>query len=154
MGSVTNSFRTAYGLFYKARFRPIAMVIINIVVSVILVKYLGITGVILGTIISRLLTTAWLDPYVVYKYGFKDNVKEYYKTYLYYFLIFIISGGVLYYISSLFISKNIIIWIISAFITFVLYNLIIYILFHKTEEFNYFYEKGVKFIKNKIRKEA
>lgn len=154
MGSVTNSFRTAYGLFYKARFRPIAMVIINIVVSVILVKYLSITGVILGTIISRLLTTAWLDPYVVYKYGFKDNVKEYYKTYLYYFLIFIISGGVLYYISSLFISKNIIIWIISAFITFVLYNLIIYILFHKTEEFNYFYEKGVKFIKNKIRKEA
>ena len=154
MGYVTNSFRSAYGLFYKARFRPILMVIINIVVSVILVKPLGIAGVVIGTIVSRLLTVSWLDPYVIYKYGFKANVFEYYKTYIYYLLIFLISGGFIYYLTSFINMANILGWILGAIITFVLYNLIIYILFRKTEEFNYFYDKAIIFIKKLKKKEA
>lgn len=154
MQSVTNSFRTAYGLFYKARFRPIVMVVINIVVSVILAKPLGIAGVLIGTIVSRLLTVAWIDPYVVYKYGFKDKVTSYYKTYLYYFIIFIISGAGLYYLTSLLTINNIILWALTAIMIFVLYNLIIYLLFKNTSEFNYFYEKVISMIKKFTRKEA
>ena len=100
MQAVTNSFRSAYGLFYKAKFRPIVMVVINIVVSVMLVQSLGIPGVLIGTIASRLFTTAWLDPYIIYKYGFKDDVKEYYKNYLYYLFIACVSGAILYGITS------------------------------------------------------
>lgn len=147
MQSVTNSFRTAYGLFYKARFRPIAMVIINIIVSVILVKPLGIAGVLIGTIVSRLLTVAWLDPYVVYKYGFKDSPKDYYKEYIYYLIIFVVSCIGLYYVSYLFNMSNILIWIIVAIITFALYNVIIYVIFHRGENFKYFLEKGLNIIK-------
>ena len=151
MGYVTNSFRSAYGLFYKAKFRPILMVIINIVVSVILVKPLGIAGVLIGTIVSRLLTITWLDPYVIYKYGFKANVFEYYKTYIYYMIIFLISGGFIYYLTSFVNTNSIIGWIIGAIMTFGLYNLIVYVLFRKTEEFKYFYDKGINII-NKILK--
>ena len=154
MGAVTNSFRTAYGLFYKARFRPIAMVIINIVVSVILVKPLGIAGVLIGTIVSRLLTVAWLDPYVIYKYGFKANVIEYYKRYLYYLIIFLVSCGLIYYLSTFVNTNNIIIWIITALVSFNLYNIIIFILFGKKEEFKYFYDKFLGFIKKFIMREA
>ena len=71
MQSVTNSFRNAYGLFWIAKYRPIIMVIINIVISVVLVQLIGIEGVLIGTLISRLVTTAWLDPYIVHKYGFE-----------------------------------------------------------------------------------
>ncbi len=152
MGAVTNSFRSAYGLFYKARFRPIVMVIINIVVSVVLVKPLGIAGVVIGTIVSRLLTIAWLDPYVIYKYGFKANVIEYYKRYIYYLLVFIISGGLIYYLFNFVNTTNIIMWIISAIGSFIIYNLIIYILFRKTDEFNYFYEKFSNVLKKLLRK--
>lgn len=141
MGAVTNAFRSAYGLFYKARFRPIVMVIINIVVSIILVKPLGIAGVLVGTISSRLLTIAWLDPYVIYKYGFKGNVFEYYKKYLYYLLVFIGSGALIYYVNSFINNQSIIMWIISGIITFVLYNLIILILFKNTDEFKFFTNK-------------
>lgn len=154
MQSVTNSFRSAYGLFYKARFRPIAMIIINIIVSVLLVNKLGISGVLIGTIVSRLVTVAWLDPYVVYKYGFKDNVASYYKTYIYYFVIFIISAVGLYYLSSFILINNIFGWVLKAVFVFVLYNIIIYILFHKTEEFNYFYEKIISMINKFKRKKA
>ena len=82
MQAVTNSFRSAYGLFYKAKYRPIIMVILNLVISIILVNFFGVLGVVLGTIISRLCTTSWIDPLVIYKYGFKENVHEYYKKYI------------------------------------------------------------------------
>lgn len=154
MQAVTNSFRSAYGLFYKAKFRPIVMVIINLVVSVILVQFLGIPGVLIGTIASRLLTTAWLDPYVIYKYGFKDNVFEYYKNYIYYFIVFLVSGGIIYGITSLFIGKTILGWILAAVVSFVIYNGIIFILFRKTEEFEYFYEKVLAILKKFKRKVA
>lgn len=154
MGAVTNSFRSAYGLFYKARFRPIVMVIINIVVSILLVKPLGIAGVLIGTIASRVLTVAWLDPYVIYKYGFKGNVFEYYRTYIYYLIIFLVSGYGLFTLSTLFNTSNFFIWILTAIITFILYNLIIIILFYRTDEFKYFYLKISKIFKKLIRKEA
>lgn len=154
MQAVTNSFRTAYGLFYKAKFRPIVMVIINIVVSIILVKPLGISGVLIGTILSRLLTVAWLDPYVVYKYGFKNNPISYYKRYVYYLIIFVLCGGGLYYISTLFVINNIFSWIITALIVFSLYNLIIYLLFKNTEEFKFFYKKVLNLLKKFKRKVA
>lgn len=154
MGAVTNSFRSAYGLFYKAKFRPLIMVIINIVLSVILVKPMGIAGVLVGTIVSRLLTIAWVDPLVIYKHGFKANVFEYYRRYLYYLFIFLASSGILYYLSSFFNMTNILVWLIIAITSFILYNLIIVIIFYRTEEFKYFYLKISKMFKKLIRKEA
>ena len=154
MGAVTNSFRSAYGLFYKAKFRPLIMVIINIVLSVILVKPMGIAGVLVGTIVSRLLTIAWVDPLVIYKHGFKANVFEYYRRYLYYLFIFLASSGILYYLSSFFNMTNILVWLIIAITSFILYNLIIVIIFYRTEEFKYFYLKISKMFKKIIRKEA
>ena len=152
MQSVTNSFRTAYGLFYKARFRPIIMVIINIIVSVILVGPLGISGVLIGTIVSRILTVAWLDPYIVYKYGFQDSPKKYYQTYIYYLIIFLIGSIILFYICSFIHTINIFTWIIMAIIILLFYNLALYLLFSKTREFQFFYQKGYQLIKKMKRR--
>ena len=147
MQSVTNSFRTAYGLFYIAKFRPIIMVILNIIISLILVKPLGIAGVILGTIISKVITIVWLDPYIVYKHGFKENPISYYTKYIYYLLITIISSFILHIISTYIVVNNIIMFILLGIIVFVIYNLVIVILFHKTDEFKFFYDKLKIYIK-------
>ncbi len=42
MQSVTTSFRNAYGLFWKAKYRPLVMIAINIIVSIILVQFMGV----------------------------------------------------------------------------------------------------------------
>lgn len=97
MQSVTNSFRNAYGLFWIAKYRPIIMVIINIVISVVLVQFIGIEGVLIGTLVSRLVTTAWLDPYIVHKYGFEISPKSYYIDYLKYLVIFTAISIILNY---------------------------------------------------------
>ena len=152
MQNVTNSFRTAYGLFYIAKFRPIIMVILNIIISLVLVKPFGIAGVIIGTIASRLLTTAWLDPYIVYKHGFKANSTSYYVRYIYYLLIFVISSIIIKLISNYIVVTNIFTWILLALITFIVYNLIIIILFYNKEEFKYFYDKLKLLVKKILKK--
>lgn len=141
MQSVTNSFRNAYGLFWIAKYRPIIMVIINIVISVVLVQFIGIEGVLIGTLISRLVTTAWLDPYIVHKYGFEISPKSYYIDYLKYLVIFIAISTILNYFVSMIAINNIFILILIAILVVISVNVILVLLFFKTSEFNYFYDK-------------
>lgn len=141
MQSVTNSFRNAYGLFWIAKYRPIIMVIINIVISVVLVQLIGIEGVLIGTLISRLVTTAWLDPYIVHKYGFEISPKSYYIDYLKYLVIFIAISTILNYFVSMVAINNIFILILIAILVVISVNVILVLLFFKTSEFNYFYDK-------------
>jgi len=141
MQSVTNSFRNAYGLFWIAKYRPIIMVIINIVISVVLVQFIGIEGVLIGTLVSRLVTTAWLDPYIVHKYGFEISPKSYYIDYLKYLVIFIAISIILNYFVSMITINNIFILILIAILVVISVNVILVLLFFKTSEFNYFYDK-------------
>ncbi len=141
MQSVTNSFRNAYGLFWIAKYRPIIMVIINIVISVVLVQFIGIEGVLIGTLISRLVTTAWLDPYIVHKYGFEISPKSYYIDYLKYLVIFIAISIIFNYFVSMITINNIFILILIAILVVISVNVILVLLFFKTSEFNYFYDK-------------
>lgn len=141
MQSVTNSFRNAYGLFWIAKYRPIIMVIINIIISVVLVQFIGIEGVLIGTLISRLVTTAWLDPYIVHKYGFEISPKSYYIDYLKYLVIFIAISIILNYFVSMIAINNIFILILIAILVVIIVNVILVLLFFKTSEFNYFYDK-------------
>ena len=53
------------------RFAPIIESIINLVISILLVRNLGLLGVILGTITSCILVPLWNEPYILNKHYFK-----------------------------------------------------------------------------------
>lgn len=151
MQSVTSSFRNAYGLFWIAKYRPIIMVIINIIISVIFVKYFGIVGVLLGTLISRLFTTAWLDPYIIHKYGFEESPSSYYLDYVKYFVVFVIVTFVTKYLISFITISNIFVWLVVSIVTFILINIMFILIFRKTKQFDYFYDKIKILFMKKIR---
>ena len=153
MQSVSTSFLNAYGLFYEGRFRPIFMIIVNILVSLLLVHPFGIAGVLLGTIISRITTICWMDPRIVYKYGFKDEkaVWKYYIQYVGYFCLFLILGLSLYWLFHKIMIDHILMWIIMGILVSVIINLLFLLLFFKTKYFQYFYDKIKQLISSKIR---
>ena len=99
--------RNVTGVFRQMWYRPAIGAAINLIVSVILVQKIGIFGVILGTIISDLLTNFLLDPSVIHKYSFKDYkpVSVYYKKNLKYILILFAVGAVDYYLCSVIITQ-------------------------------------------------
>ena len=67
-----NKYRNTMGLFQQAKFRPVAGMVINLVVSILLVKDMGICGVLLGTIIADWTTMMWFDPIIIHRYGFEN----------------------------------------------------------------------------------
>ena len=133
------TFRTTMGLFKYGKYRPIFTAIINLVISIALGKSIGIIGVLLGTTISRLFTNVWFDPYIVYKYGFKEKCNKYLMRMSIYVGVCLID---------IFIIKLLLNKISYSFIGLILaliINIIVFIIsilfFYKTFEFKYLVNK-------------
>lgn len=72
------TFREATGTFYYDRWRPLLEGIVNVILSVLLVKKIGVVGVIVATVITNLLICHVVDPYVLFKYAFEASPKKFY----------------------------------------------------------------------------
>lgn len=134
----TFTYRQTLGLFKYGKFRPIISAIINLFISIVLGKRIGLTGILLGTAITRLLTNVWYDPYIIFKIEFKISLKKYIKDYLIYANIFLILGLINYLLlSTTLFNNNILKFFIKGISSFVISNIIIILFFYKTFEFNY-----------------
>jgi len=100
MRYISGAYRNTLGIFKKGRMMPLISSVSNVVLSIILVKPLGIFGVLVATVITRLMILTWYDPYLIHKYEFKTSCKKYYWTYSYYFIILIITIIIAYLIDS------------------------------------------------------
>lgn len=132
-----DTFRTSMGLFQQAKYRPIFGIIINLGLSLILVQYMGINGVILGTIVANMLTYMWFDPYVIQHYGFKKSVKDYYLLNLAYFISIFSIGAVTHFIIFFINVTGILALILFSLITIVLVILLLHIFYRKTYEYKF-----------------
>lgn len=73
-------FKDGYGIFWD-KYIPMLEAIINFIISFILVKEIGLAGILIGTLISNIFLLIFWAPYVVFKYGFEKNPLIYhYKT--------------------------------------------------------------------------
>lgn len=143
-----SSYTNATGLFTKDRIRPIIEATINIVVSILLVKKIGVPGVFLGTIISHLLTVSWREPYILYKYAFNEPLYKYLFIFLKYSFILILGTVLSLLITSyLFVRMNLFMWILKAITTVVIFTCVSLIVLRRSEELKYY----VHFMKNKIK---
>lgn len=87
-----NVFRDTTGLFIQGKYRSIYSSLVNIIASVLLVKPFGVIGVVLGTVISRVLISVWYDPHILYKYFFKIKSARFFKSFIFYLSATFISA--------------------------------------------------------------
>ena len=80
------TYRTTMGLFRESVAAPVASAIINVVLSIILGYKMGMSGIFIATGISRLVTTTWVDGYLVFKKRLNKSPVKFYATYIVYFL--------------------------------------------------------------------
>lgn len=124
MGLSIQVFKDASGIFWYGKYRSIITCLLNICFSLLLVKPCGIAGVVMSTALSRIFTTLWYDPYLVYKYAFKQRPTRYFLTYIYYsvlvvFIVLILAAINTYLLPStpslwLFGTKIVIALIVTA----------------------------------------
>lgn len=148
MRNTYQTFKEAAGIYYEDRFIPLFESMINIVASIILVKIIGLPGVFLGTIISGF--TLWFYSYPKYVYCnlFDRSISDYLKETLSYIILFIIITFITFRISTLIIVNNIYIeLILKTLICLIIPNIIMILIFFKTNNFKY-YIKFIKKLKN------
>jgi hypothetical protein len=132
-----NNFRTAAGIFDSIKYMAIMQAVVNLVVSIVLVKIIGLPGVYIGTICSTLIFT-FMVPRILYRKAFNINPYEYYKDSVYYLLPIAVSIVSLEFIKQkLCFSNAIISFVVLAFFVTVISNSIFYLFFRKREEYRY-----------------
>lgn len=145
------AFRNALGLFWNDRYKPIIESIINLIASIILAKIYGILGIFLGTLISTLTTSAWVEPYILYKHYFKDKIIKYWIRYIIQFLIIIIQCTVLYFIGEFIFRASLFSFILLTIICMFFSVIVFFVVYFHTQEFKYLFTNIVKLVKRKRR---
>lgn len=82
--AVTLNFVAAYGLANKMKWIPIGEAAANIIFGLVALGIfkMGINGVLVGTILSTLMTVGWQKPYLVFRFGFQQSLSIFAKQYI------------------------------------------------------------------------
>jgi len=145
-------FKNKAGIFDQDKYVPLIEAIINLVASIILVKYIGLAGIFIGTAISTISIPLWNQPRLVYKEVFKTSVKEYFKKYIIFAILTIIVGFISTKACNIFIIENAFFnLIVRGMLSVIIPNIIFVAIFYKTKEFKYLINIFKNILERKIK---
>ena len=134
---VMEIFKDGSGFFDDIQL-PISEAVINFVLSIILVQYVGLNGIIIGTIASNVLIIFIAKPIMVFKRCFDRNTKDYIKIYGNYLILIIVSLLSCNYILKFIPLKNVnswFDWIINGVIVGSITFITVFIVFLSNKDF-------------------
>lgn len=132
---ITHVYRNTEGLFKYGKFLPIISATINIVLSIILGQKIGMVGIFIATIISKLLTSIWYMPYLIYKKCYEKKPFMFYFKYIYYSSCSALTYFICDYLITFITIDGILGFIIKAVTAVISSNIILILLLFKTREF-------------------
>lgn len=127
-------YRDTTGLFKDASKDTIYLTISNIVLSFIFGKLFGLFGILFATFISRLLITAWHQPYLLYKKVLHTSMRDFIIKNLYYIFIVLVCLIPTFFIKSLFPSHSLPMFILKAILMLSVDGVLLFLFLYKTKE--------------------
>lgn len=89
------TYKDAAGIWWEDRFRPYVCMVVNIVLNILLVQVIGVSGIILSTVFSLMISIPW-ENYTIFKYVFHRGSGAYYAKMLGYALTTLAAGALTY----------------------------------------------------------
>ena len=138
MRTAIATFKDKAGLFVQDQFAPLFEGAINLIASLILVKYFGLAGIFMGTAISTITTIFWTQPCIVYKNVFKKPVQSYFIKYGFFAVLTVVTCLVTTYICNAFVIGNSFIsLVVRGIICLIVPNIFYVLIFYRNKEFQY-----------------
>lgn len=149
--TATTTFITAKGLFKETKICAMTDTVVNFTLSLVLVHFIGIPGVLIATVISVFIAEYIMKTIVVYREIFNKSAWTYFIGNLKFIVIYIIDLLVGYFIIDKITITNIGIWFLVFGIYFIVNALLIYGLYYilKQTAFMNRIKKGLKQKKGK-----
>ena len=126
---ILSVFSSAAALFKETLICTYLESIINLTVSLLLIKRLGIAGLLIGTAVSMVVSEFLIKPFILNKYIFKDRIFKYYKDCFVYFVIIVINCALMKYLVSFIKINNLLIWFVVGTLTFCLNFIVTYLVY-------------------------
>ena len=141
----TTMFVSAGGLYKETKHCAIVDTCVNLVLSLSLVHFIGISGVLFATAISVFIAEYILKTKVVHKYIFNKSPSHYFLKNIRFYILFVIDLLIGYYIVNQFTIDRLLIWF-GFYILFTLINaVLIFGIFRILKETKFIHR--VKFLK-------
>ena len=133
-------FRENYGLFKKVKNYILITAVLNVALGILLTYFLGLVGVFLGLILSRLLVLDIMEPRYLYHEIFKISSKDYFLRQLGMFVLTAVSYVASYFLCSLIQGVSAINFIYKGLICFAITTIMFLIFTFRSSEFKYLKE--------------
>ena len=146
---VVLTYKDAAGMWWADKWRPLAGCIVNLTLNIILVKTIGVSGVMISTVISYALVEMPWETHVLFKIYFKQSEKIYYLKMLLITLKMVIAGVATYYVCSFITLNHIVAIAVKLVICIVLPNIIFILLNIKNKD----YKLSMQFLSKIIKPE-
>ena len=142
-------YKDASGLFVKGKYRAVMTAVLNLGISIILVKNIGLAGVFLGSIISRMVTTWWYDAWLLYRHGFHKSPLPYFRNCLSTMILIIVSTAIVQRFTLMWQGAT---WpdiVIKGILCVIVVNGIYLLIYGRSKEFRYLLSKVELILKKK-----
>ncbi len=152
-------FHNSLGLFWYDRYKAIVEAVLNLVLSIVLAQRYGMFGIFLGTTISTVITTLWVEPYVIYKHRLCESPLKYYAL----MALYVAQTAAAWWISN-----RVAIWLVTftgvtsligiivvRLLTVLVVADVIYLIFNiRNKDFHYLIDKFLRLVKERKQKNA
>ena len=130
------TFRDSMGLFWFDRYKALVEAGLNLLFSILLVRQYGTSGVFGGTLVSALLTSVWVEPYVLYREKLKKGLGAFYLRYAGYAAVVAATGWLTDRLCRL-VAGNLFVLLCGRLVVCLLLpNLLWVLCYHRTRAWN------------------
>ena len=129
-------YKDAGGIWHEDRFRPLLSGITNLGLNLLIVKFLGLYGIVLSTIVSMVIISApWITSNI-FKLIFKRSAKDYIVRLGYYLLTAVIATLITNLVIGLIPGEGWVGFIVKAAVCVLISNAVIVLMLFKIPEFS------------------
>ena len=127
-------FKESMGAFWYDRYKAVVEAALNLVISIVLVLKFGIFGVFAGTFFSTVLTSVWVEPYILFKYRFRQSPAKFYLRYAGNVLMMAVAWGLTDLCCSVFQAGALLNLGVRFLICLVIPNAFLWLVYRRTDE--------------------
>lgn len=137
---VVNNFKSAAGVFQQDKWVAFGQAAVNLIVSIGMIKLIGLPGIYVGTVVQGLVSTL-IKPVILYRDVFQKSWKVYYLDSAKYLAVEICAAAMLLGFRLLILpdpaTVSYGIFAVLVLVTAIVPNLVFLLVFHRSREFKY-----------------
>ena len=145
-------FRDSLGLFWYDRYKTPVEALVNLTASIVLARRMGMTGVFVGTTVSILLISFWVEPFVLYREYLKEPLAPYFGRFFLYLAAVALGCGATWWLCALVGGSLLRRFVLRLLLCLTVPNLLFYTLSRHFWEMGVLKDRFVPAVRRRLRR--